>query len=132
MTRREIREHIFKLLYRIEFYNIEEMPQQFQVYFETIEEIKPKNYDYIQNKYNLVMEHLEEIDQIINVSAKGWNTKRMGKVDLGIIRLAVFEIKFDDDIPTNVAINEAVEIAKIYGGDDSPAFINGVLGKIIA
>ena len=63
------------------------------------------------------------------MTAEGWQTKRMGKVDLTILRLAVYEIKYDEDIPTGVAINEAVELAKKFGQDSSPAFVNGVLAK---
>ena len=69
------------------------------------------------------------IDDMINKEAKGWDTTRMGKVDLTLIRLAVYEIKYDDEIPTGVAINEAVELAKKFGQDNSPAFVNGVLAK---
>ena len=61
---------------------------------------------------------------------RGWKTARMGKVDLTLLRLAVYEIKFEDDIPTGVAINEAVELAKKYGTDDSSSFVNGILAKI--
>ncbi|MDE7009463.1 MAG: transcription antitermination factor NusB, partial [Lachnospiraceae bacterium] len=71
----------------------------------------------------------DEIDAMLNEKAKGWSTNRMGKVDLTILRLAVFEIKYDEEIPTGVAINEAVELAKKFGQDSSPAFINGVLAK---
>ena len=56
----------------------------------------------------------------------------MGKVDLTILRLASYEVLFDEDVPAKVAINEAVELAKKFGGDDSPSFINGVLGKVAA
>jgi len=80
--------------------------------------------------YKQIVAVLEEIDKIINESSKGWKTTRMGKVDLTLIRLAVYEIKYEEDIPTGVAINEAVELAKKYGTDDSPAFINGILAKI--
>ena len=75
-------------------------------------------------------EHLSEIDEIIDENATDWKRKRMAKVDLAIIRLAVYEIKFDENIPEGVAINEAVEIAKEFGGDSSPSFVNGVLGRI--
>jgi N utilization substance protein B len=131
MSRRELREHIFKLLFRIEFYKIDEMPEQFQVYFELLEEMKQKNYGYIEEKYNDVMNKLEEIDTVVNQAAIGWTTSRMNKVDLAIIRLAVYEMKFDEDVPVGVAINEAVEIAKAYGGDESPSFVNGVLAKLV-
>ena len=75
------------------------------------------------------MEKLDDIDQLLNEKAKGWETERMGKVDLTILRLAVYEILYDEDIPTGVAINEAVELAKKFGQDSSPAFVNGVLAK---
>ena len=74
---------------------------------------------------------MEEIDSMINEKAKGWSTGRMGKVDLAIIRLAVYEMKFDDTVPEGVAINEAVELAKMYGQDESAGFINGVLAKFV-
>ena len=67
----------------------------------------------------------------MNEVAKGWKTTRMGKVDLTIIRLAVYEMKYEEDIPVKVAINEAVELAKQYGTDDSPAFVNGILARFI-
>ena len=73
----------------------------------------------------------EEVDELINRYAKGWQTRRMAKVDLSLIRLAVFEIRHDPDVPDKVAINEAVELAKKYGGNDSPSFINGILGKVV-
>ena len=61
--------------------------------------------------------------------AKGWKTGRMGKAELAILRLAVYEMKYDEDVPVKVAINEAVELAKKFGGDESPAFVNGILGE---
>lgn len=135
MGRRESREEIFRLLFRIEFNSVEEMPQQMALFFEDIDEndvtksLKDKDRKYIADKYESIMAHIEEIDEAINKKAEGWDTKRMGKVDLTIIRLAVYEIMFDDDIPTSVAINEAVEIAKKYGQDESSGFVNGILAK---
>ena len=70
-----------------------------------------------------------EIDAAISEKAVGWTIERMGKADLAIIRLAVYEIMFDDDIPVSVSINEAVELAKKYGRDESGGFVNGVLAK---
>ena len=66
----------------------------------------------------------------MNEKTKGWKTSRMNKVDLTILRLAVYEILWDDDIPTSVAINEAVELAKRFSGEDGPSFVNGVLAKL--
>ena len=68
----------------------------------------------------------------IRDQAEGWKTRRMGKVELTILRLAVYEIQYDEEIPEKVAINEAVELAKKFGRDESPAFINGVLAKLVA
>ena len=74
----------------------------------------------------------EDIDELIASASEGWDIGRIGKVELAILRLATYEAKFDEDIPVSVAINEAVEIAKKYGGEDSPAFINGILGKLVS
>ena len=73
---------------------------------------------------------MEEIDRLLNDISKGWKTSRMNKVDLTILRLAVYEMKWDDNVPEGVAINEAVELAKKFGGSSSSSFVNGVLGKV--
>jgi transcription antitermination protein NusB len=131
MSRRQLREHIFKLLFRTEFHDASEMPKQIQIYMEDLWEEPSKQLEYIHEKFEKVVAELSEIDKIIVNSAEGWNISRMGKVDLAIIRLAVYEIKFDDDIPVSVAINEAVELAKRYGQEESSSFVNGVLSKIL-
>ncbi|MGM0471557.1 MAG: transcription antitermination factor NusB [Bacillota bacterium] len=77
-------------------------------------------------------QHLSEIDQQLNQSAEGWKVTRMGKVDRNILRLAVYELLYCDDIPLKVAIDEAVELAKDFSTDKSPSFINGVLGRVIS
>ncbi len=130
MTRREEREHIFKLLFLIEFYKEDELEQQESMYFENLSDAKEKDRAYIRKKYENIRENLGQIDEQIAEVAKGWRTERMGKVELTLLRLAVYEIKYDDDIPTGVAINEAVELAKIFGGEGSSAFVNGVLAKL--
>ncbi len=100
-------------------------------FLEESEPISPEDEAYIQHKYLHIKENLSQLDSIIDSNTKGWKTNRMGKVDLAIIRLAVYEIKMDDDVPTGVAINEAVELARKFGTDESPAFVNGVLAKIL-
>ncbi|MDD7266657.1 MAG: transcription antitermination factor NusB [Lachnospiraceae bacterium] len=82
-------------------------------------------------KFAGVRRHMAEIDLLLETVTTGWKLDRMAKPDLAILRLAVYEILFDPLIPSKVAINEAVELAKNYGGDKSPAFINGVLGKVV-
>ena len=84
----------------------------------------------MEDKFEKIREHLEEIDQLLNETSKGWKTSRMNKVDLNVLRLAVYELKYDEEVPTGVAINEAVELAKKFGGDESPAFVNGILARL--
>ena len=130
MNRRELREQVFKLLFRVEFNEKEEMPGQCELFFGDEEkEISEKDRDFIQGKDEKISALLDRIDGMINETAVGWSTGRMGKVDLTILRLAVYEIRFDEDVPTGVAINEAVELAKKFGQDGSPGFVNGVLAK---
>ena len=130
MRRREQREHIFKLLFMTEFNSEEEMSEQLSLYFDTLEELSEKDQEYMSQKYRHVLEKLDEIDALLNETSKGWKTKRMSRVDLTALRLAVYELKYDQDVPTGVAINEAVELAKRFGGDTSGSFVNGILGKI--
>ncbi len=130
MSRRILREQLFKLLFRIEFNDREEMQEQCAFFFDDIDNpIEEKDMEVIQKKFDLILNKIVEIDEQINATAKGWTTDRMGKVDLTIIRLAVYEILYDDDVPTGVAINEAVELAKKFGRDESYSFVNGVLAK---
>ena len=141
MSRREMREQVFKLLFRVEFNDEDAMLLQKELFFDNegvavsedddmtiADEVK----DEISQKYEKIVEKLSEIDAMINEKAEGWKTGRMGKVDLTILRLAVYEIIFDETIPTQVAINEAVELAKKFGADESAKFVNGVLAKFAA
>ena len=109
-----------------------EMDEQIDLYLDGIEGIKEDEKAYLKKRYAKVHEHIAEIDAILDRTARGWSTDRFASADLAILRVACYEMLFDDDIPEGVAINEAVEIAKIYGGDDSPSFINGILGNISA
>lgn len=130
MGRSELREHIFKMIFGVEFANMEQAEEQFAVYLDQLEGVKEKDYQYMLEKAKAVMEHIEEIDELLNQNANGWKTGRMNKVDLSILRLAVYEMKWDEDVPLKVAINEAIELGKRFSGDEGPAFINGVLGKL--
>lgn len=141
MSRREMREQVFKLLFRVEFNDEDAMQQQKELFFDNdgvaVSEddditVSEKMKVEISEKYEKIAEKITEIDEMINEKAEGWKTGRMGKVDLTILRLAVYEIVFDDSIPTQVAINEAVELAKKFGRDESAKFVNGVLAKFAA
>jgi len=131
MSRKELREHIFRMLFRIEFNSEEEMKEQEAFYFEDLEEATGKDQEYILEKYRAIVEKKEEIDELLNQVTEGWKTTRMNRVDLTILRLATYEVKWDEDVPIGVAINEAVEIAKKYSSDEGPAFVNGVLAKVV-
>lgn len=130
MKRRELRERIFEILFRVEFMSEDDMKEQMDLFFEDLAEAKPADADYIKNKYLAIREKMDQIDVMIDEKSTGWKTNRMGKVELTILRLAVYEMFFDEDVPSTVAINEAVELSKKFGGDDTPAFINGVLAKL--
>ena len=129
MSRRELREQIFKLLFRVEFNKVEDMPEQEELFFEDEDAAMAGDASYVSDKYHKIFEKLAEIDALLNEKASGWDTGRMSKVDLTILRLAVYEICYDEEVPTGVAINEAVELAKKFGQDASYGFVNGVLAK---
>lgn len=130
MSRRKIRELIFKMIFRVDFYAEEERAGQLALFLDALEEAGEKDRAYIEQKVTDIFAHLKEIDGIIDGSAHNWKTSRMAKVELSLIRLAVYEIRFEEGIPTGVAINEAVELAKIYGEENSASFVNGVLARI--
>jgi N utilization substance protein B len=125
-----MREHIFKLLFMTEFNTQQEMPEQLSFYFDSLEDLSEKDQGYMQEKYGQILAHLGEIDDLLNDTSKGWKTKRMNRVDLTALRLAVYEMRYDEDVPVGVAINEAVELAKRFGGETSGSFVNGILGKL--
>ena len=140
MTRSLIREHLFKLLFRIEFNAPEDMPEQMRLYFEdgfadedhksTGSDVPEEDREYISRKYDRIVEHLPEIDEKIDKAAKGWSISRIGKVELTVMRLAVYEMLYDEDIPVGVAIDEAVELSKRFGQESSGPFVNGILATL--
>lgn len=132
MGRHEQREQVFMLLFQVEFHEPEDMPRQMRLFLEGNEAIaSQKDADYIESRCQQVREKLQEIDKLIDENATGWDHTRMGKVELTVLRLAVFELRYDEDIPNGVAIDEAVEIAKKYGQENSGAFVNAILAKIV-
>ena len=117
MSRREQREQIFKILFGVEFHSADELEEQIGLYMEDLGDIRKKDADYMTGKVRSIVEHMDEIDGMINQASKNWKTTRMAKAELSILRLAAYEIKYEDDIPVSVSINEAVELAKLYGSD---------------
>lgn len=114
-----------------EFYPDDQFEKQLELYFkeEQNADLSEKDVLYIKEKLSNVISHESEADALISECSEGWKISRFNHVDLSILRLAICEMLYDDDIPYRVAINEAVELAKKFGGDDSPSFINGILGK---
>ncbi|MBQ9505146.1 MAG: transcription antitermination factor NusB [Lachnospiraceae bacterium] len=132
LSRRSLRENIFILVFMSEFNDYSLMPEQIRKFLDDPErEADEASLEYIEKKAKEIILREEELDDVINTYAEKWNTERMGRVELAIFRVAVFEMLYDDDIPVSVAINEAVELAKKYGPEDSPSFINGILANIV-
>ncbi len=131
MSRSKLREKIFRLLFRVEFHSDEEFALQEANFLkdEEQQQMTEEESRQVTEKCESVIEKLDEIDGMLSEKTTGWNLQRIGKAELTILRLAVYEILFDDSIPVSVAINEAVELARKYGAKDAPSFINGVLAK---
>ncbi len=113
MRRSKVREHIFKMLFSIGF-DAADADEQIELYLEQVEEASEEERGYMRKKVKDIAAHEEEIDAMINEHTTGWKTGRMNKVDLSVLRLAVYEMKWDDEVPVKVAINEAVELAKNF------------------
>lgn len=133
MTRKRIRENLYIMLFQTDFHKQEDRVEQADIYLEGLEDADAtkKAKAELKERYTSVLEHIEEIDKKIEEKANGWTLSRLAKADLTVLRLAIFEILFDDEVPNGVAINEAVELAKRYGGDKSYGFVNGVLASVV-
>jgi N utilization substance protein B len=127
-----LRDKVFGLVFRIEFYPENELDEQVKFFEEYAgeEEYLPEDLEYIIGKFKAVKDKLADIDQAIDKCAVGWTRSRMGKCELAALRLGIYEMLYDDDIPEGVAMDEAVEIAKTYGDNTSGAFVNAILTKV--
>jgi N utilization substance protein B len=131
MSRKAARESAMKLIYQM-YINSENTEELLNGFYENEEhESSVEDRVFIGNCVNGVKEKEVEIDANIEKYLKGWKLNRISKVDLAIMRLAVYEMMYGNDVPDVVAVNEAVELAKTFGGDNSPSFINGILGNLI-
>ncbi len=142
-SRRRTRECVMQLLYEMEVQkdfgreittSFLARVQQLRDYEGTDSGSKETEYPIDVNYFNRVLEavaaNLPEIDELLSASTENWRIDRISRVDLAILRLSAAEIQYLTDIPDSVSINEAVELAKKFGGEDSGKFINGVLGKV--
>ncbi len=128
MGRRAAREIAMKLVYQLEIQK-DSREEQIRQTLEQ-ENLTENDTNYITDVVEGVFGNLEQIDKTIELYSKGWKLSRISKVDLSILRLSIYEISYRNDIPFNVSINEAVELAKNYSGEESSSFINGILGKV--
>lgn len=127
MTRKQAREEAFILVFEKQF-NEDSLENIMELAIE-VRDIAPD--DYINRVFFGVYDHIDEIDDIISSNAIGWKIGRISKISLAILRLAVFEIKFMEDIPQSVSINEAVELCKKYATKDDASFVNGILASAV-
>ena len=131
MNRTAIREKAFKLIYSLEIQKYEDLQEQINLYFESenIENLEAK--EYIEDAVLGIEKNKEKIVSLVEKNLKSdWKIDRISKIDLAILKLAIYEIKYKD-IPFKVVINEAVELSKKYGEDTSKNFVNGILASIV-
>ena len=130
MTRHEMRECIFCLMFQNDFYGTDEFEEQMSNFLANFH--FPEEHEISEKDEKEVREKVERlIDEKISANAKGWKIERIAKAELAILRLAVYEALYEESVPVGVAVNEAVELAKEYGGENGAAFVNGILGKIV-
>ena len=141
MTRRVFREHCLRMMFCVSFYEDEERIEQIERYLELEEQPEEESFlvetidlsERIKLKERMenIIENLAFIDEKLSEATTGWSLNRIGRVELSILRIAYYEMKFDSNIVASIAINEAVELSKKYGGDESHSFVNGVLAKLV-
>ena len=127
MNRHEAREAALGLVFEKSFKLDEDAEKLYEI---AMSEREIEDDEYARRVLSGVYENLEKIDALISEAAKGWKLDRMSKVSLSVMRLCVYELLFEDEIPANVSLNEAVDLAKKFDDDNAPAFVNGVLNNI--
>lgn len=145
LSRRAARRHAFHLIFGLPFsrLEVEALARSKAAYFEFLEEndgetygftnlSRPKGRDaeYVDRAFWGVFERIPQLDGVIESFLRDWTINRINKIDLALMRLSIYEMLCEKDVPLGAAVNEAVELAKEYGADESPAFINGVLGSV--
>ena len=139
MNRHKIREQVFSLLFQYPFYPEDQLQEQIALSLDEVviredEKERPLTQEekaVLSKRVLDIVQKIPELDEIIGKTSVNWSVSRIAKVDMTILRLAIYEMKFDEDVPQKVAINEAVELAKKYGEEDSFKFINGILARFV-
>jgi len=136
MTRRDARRHAFALVFQMPFHEkatVEDLAKVKKWYYDDLAQVdrpKGKYAEYIDRAVWGVFDRQAQIDGVIENFLRDWDVTRISRVDLAIMRLAIYEMLCEADVPIGTAVNEAVEIAKEFGTDESAAFVNGVLGNV--
>ncbi len=131
MNRSRIREEAFKLIYSLEIQKKENIKEQLELYLEDNNLTDENVVEYINDAVFGIEKNKEEIEEEISKNLKSdWKLERISKIDLSILKLAIYEIKYKE-LPFKVVINEAVELAKKYGEDTSQKFVNGILASVV-
>ncbi len=120
-----------KALFEYEFYPLKELKEQVEQFLLQEETLEETDRAVLSERVLDAASKIPDLDREINEVTEGWTTSRMNKVDLTLIRLALYEMRFDPETPTKVAIDEAVELAHQFGGEESPKFVNGVLARFV-
>ena len=131
LSRRQLRQHVFSLVYSLEFYDDADFAVMAERYLDDNGIEDRQDREFISEEAVSVMAMREQIDRMIDQKSAHWKSKRIARVDLAIIRLAVYEMLEDDEVPVSVAINEAVRLAKKYSSETAPSFVNGVLAALV-
>jgi N utilization substance protein B len=129
MSRKSAREHAFKLVYQMSFWDTSELSCALEKYYDN-QPVRTADRDFVESLISGVLDNSEILDKLIAENSINWDLDRISKVDTAIMRISVFEMLKMDDISVGTSINEAVELAKKYGSDESPSFINGILGAV--
>ncbi|MBQ7636320.1 MAG: transcription antitermination factor NusB [Lachnospiraceae bacterium] len=131
MTKHDERVKLFQLIFNCSFYENSEIPEQMDLFRRLQMASEQESFKTVEEKAKKVLDKLGDIDMILTKASTGWPLSRLGKAELAIMRLAAYEILFDESVPAGVAINEAVEISKVFGNDSAPSFVNAVLAKLV-
>lgn len=136
MSRKTAREVAFKIIFASNFQNEEITPEDMMDALlketENHDDVNQEDMLYIKDVVHGVYQNMESLDEKIKNHLKGWTVERICKTDLAILRLAIYEVLYREDIPFKVSVNEAVELAKAFSEDNSPSFVNGVLAEVIS
>ena len=131
LSRRQLRQHVFSLVYSLEFYDDADFAVMAERYLDDNGIQDQQDREFISQEAVSVMAMRGQIDRMIDQKSAHWKSKRIARVDLAIIRLAVYEMLEDEEVPVSVAINEAVRLAKKYSSETAPSFVNGVLAALV-